>query len=94
MDGSAGMSPRKAMASGMGEGSGNFGVDDIGKVTGNRPHPDMTGKTGSKMMDDGKRGIGSSVSRKGGGHPMQASPDHGPTHPGGMGMHKGYQSKI
>lgn len=94
LDGSAGMSPRKAMASGMGEGAGTFDVRDIGAVTGNKPHPDQTAKTGTKMMGDGARGIGTQVSRGKNMHPAQAAPDHGSTHPGGHGFHKGYSKAL
>ncbi len=87
MGGDAGMSPRKAMASGMGD-SGNFGVGsfdkDLQRAT---SHPDQKAMTGSKgAMEDGERGIGGAIHHTKGHHPAQAAPNHGPTHPGGHGM--------
>lgn len=91
----AGMSPRKAMASGMGEGKGNFGVGSFDKDAQMATnHPDKVAMTGAKgAMADHERGIGMPISRGKGMHPAQAAPDHGPTHPGGHGM-GAYKGKI
>lgn len=86
MGGSKGMSPRKAMGHGMGEGGGNFGVESYEAAHGGPPetHPDQKAMTGAKgAMADGERGIGMPVHHTKGHHPAQAAPDHGPTHPGG-----------
>lgn len=96
MGGSAGMSPRKAMGHGMGAGSGNFGVEDFEAMHGpSETHPDAKARTGAKpVMEDHERAIGMPVHHTKGHHPAQAAPDHGPTHPGGHGMHAGYSEKA
>jgi len=88
MGGDAGMSPRKAMASGKGDGGGNFGVENYADMHGSaETHPDAKAMTGAKgAMADGDRGIGMPVMHTKGHHPAQAAPNHGPTHPGGHGM--------
>lgn len=94
MGSSAGMSPRKAMASGMGAGSGNFGVKSYESEHGPKEtHPDAKAMTGAKpVMEDHERGIGESIRHTKGHHPAQASPSHGPTHPGGHGTgHYGHE---
>lgn len=79
-----GMSPRKAMASGMGDGGGNFGLEKPAMGAG--MHPDRTARTGEKPhMMDGDRAIGDAVHHTKGQLPAQAAPDHGPTHVGGYG---------
>lgn len=87
MKGGDGMSPRKAMAAGKGDGGGDFGVGSYAEQHGTPiTHPDMKAGTGRKgVMDDGDRGIGSSIMHTKGQHPAQAAPDHGPTHPGSHG---------
>lgn len=88
MGGDAGMSPRKAMASGKGDGGGNFGVENYASMHGPKEtHPDAKAMTGAKgAMADGERGIGGAITHTKGHFPAQASPNHGPTHPGGHGM--------
>lgn len=85
MDGSAGMSPRKDMAS---TGGGNFGVGSFEKDAQRATsHPDQKAMTGAKgAMADGERGIGGAITHTKGHHPAQAAPNHGPTHPGGHGL--------
>lgn len=92
MGGGAMMSPRKAIASGMGPGAGNFGVGSFETDCQKSCTPAATPERAT--LADNSRGIGSPVSRKGGGHPAQAAPDHGPTHPGGHGMHRGYKKAL
>lgn len=92
MGGSAGMSPRKAMASGMTEAKdvgGNFGVKSFGDANGHAgEHPDHKMRTGEKgAMADGDRAIGDPISHTKGHLPAQAAPMHGPTHVDGY-MHK------
>lgn len=95
MDGSAGMSPRKAMASGMGDGGGNFGVKSFMETNGGMQHPDHKMGTGAKgHMRDGERGIGGAITHTKGMHPAQAAPDHGPTHPSGHGKSHSYGGKA
>lgn len=96
MAGSAGMSPRKAMGHGMGAGGGNFGVESYENEHGPaEAHPDAKAMTGAKgAMADHERGIGEPIRHTKGQHPAQSSPDHGPTHPGGHGMHHGYGAKA
>lgn len=73
MQGGAGMSPRKAMASGTD--SGGFGVKDYpGCKSVGSPHKGVS----MASMDDGARGIGTSVGGGKGMHGSQAAPDHGP----------------
>ena len=88
MDGSKGMSPRKAMASGMTKG-GNFGAESYNDHHGGMgPHPDHTAHTGMKaVMGDGERTTPPGIHHTKGQHPAQAAPDHGPNHPGGYGNH-------
>lgn len=82
MDGSMGMSPRKAMASSLIKGGDNFGVGGVGK---SEMHPDASSHMGRKPeMKDGARGIGDSVKYAKGNMPAQAAPDHGAHDPGGM----------
>ncbi len=70
----SGMSPRKAMASGLSD-KGNFGVEPMfGRDTG--PHPDL--KKGGAHLEDHERGIGMPVQHTKGMMPAQAAPDHGP----------------
>lgn len=86
LGGSAGISPRKAMASGkMG---GSFGVESFAQANraGGPSNADHMAGTGSKMMDDGSRGIGDRVMHTKGMHGAQAAPDHGPTHLNGAGL--------
>lgn len=86
MGGDAGISPRKAMASGMGDGAGNFGVESHQAAHGgpSEIHPDQKVRTGAKgAVADGERGIGAAIHHTKGHLPAQAAPDHGPTHPGG-----------
>lgn len=92
MAGGDGMSPRKAMASGKGDGGGNFGVDAYGNMHGGAGmHPDAKAGTGAMgAMDDGDRGIGDPVHHTKGHLPAQASPNHGPTHPGGHMANSGH----
>lgn len=81
MDGSKGMSPRKAMASSLIKGGDNFGVGSAGKA---EMHPDASSHMGRKPeMKDGARGIGDAVKYAKGNMPAQAAPDHGPHDPGG-----------
>ena len=92
MGGSKGMSPRKAMASGM-HAEGNFGVDSYESEHGgpSETHPDHAAMTGAKgAMADHERGIGHSIHHSKHHHPAQAAPDHGPTHPGGHMLHHGH----
>ena len=86
MDGSKGMSPRKAMASGLIE-KGNFGAAQITSLS-LGPHPDHTAHTGMKgHMGDGDRSAPPGIHHTKGHHPAQAAPRHGPNHPGGYGDH-------
>lgn len=93
----SGMSPRKAMASGLHEadtgGSGAFGVKSFTEAQGHAgPHPDETAGTGRKgHMEDGDRAIGDPVMHTKGHHPAQAAPRHGPTHVDGYGMSDHYK---
>lgn len=93
----SGMSPRKAMASGMHEadtgGSGAFGVKSFTEAQGHAgPHPDETAKTGHKgHMEDSDRAIGDPVMHSKNHHPAQAAPRHGPTHVDGYGMSDHYK---
>ena len=89
MDGSKGMSPRKAMASGLTKG-GNFGVESHADAHGGMgPHPDHTAHTGMDgAMEDHERATPPAIHHTKGHHPAQAAPRHGPHHPGGYGDHK------
>jgi hypothetical protein len=85
----SGMSPRKAMASGHGEGGGTFGVEPFHEVQGGgEMHPDHMAHTGMKPhMEDHERGAPPAIHHTKGHLPAQAAPDHGPNHPGGHGEH-------
>lgn len=85
---SHGMSPRKAMASGMTD-SGAGGVPSYEEHHGGMgPHPDHTMGTGERgAMPDHERAIGEPVHHTKGHHPAQAAPDHGPHHVNGYGDH-------
>jgi hypothetical protein len=96
MAGGKGMSPRKAMASGMTSDGGSFGVKNYASEHGSpETHPDAKAMTGAKpALEDHERGIGDSIHHAKNHFPAQASPDHGPTHPGGHGMHEGYKDEV
>jgi hypothetical protein len=87
MAGEKGMSPRKAMASGLAKG-GNFGVGSFGAMNGGTsPHPDHVAHTGMKgAMEDHERATPPGIHHTKGHMPAQAAPRHGPHHPGGHGM--------
>ena len=89
MDGGKGMSPRKAMASGMAK-SGAMGVEPFHEVQGGMgEHPDHTAGTGEKgHMMDSERATPPAINHTKGHHPAQAAPRHGPTHVAGYGLHK------
>ena len=89
MDGSKGMSPRKAMASGL-TGGGTFGVESHASAHGGMgPHPDHTAHTGMKgPMGDGERATPPGIHHTKGHHPAQAAPRHGANHVAGYGDHK------
>lgn len=97
MDGSKGMSPRKAMASGMAMSAGgeNFGVEPFHEVQGGiGMHPDHMAHTGMKgAMEDHERGAPPAVHHTKGHMPAQAAPDHGPTHVAGYGHHMDRESR-
>lgn len=85
MAGEKGMSPRKAIASGLIKG-GNFGADQLASLS-TGPHPDHTASTGAKgPMGDGERATPPGIHHTKNHHPAQAAPNHGPHHPGGHGM--------
>ena len=88
MAGEKGMSPRKAMASGLVKG-GNFGAESYDKMNdGTGPHPDHTAHTGMKPhLADHERATPPAIHHTKGHHPAQAAPRHGPHHPGGHGLH-------
>lgn len=94
MDGSKGMSPRKAMASGLSKGGEGFGVEPFHEVNGHEGgrHPDhLPHRTGEKgAMMDHERGAPPAVHHTKGHLPAQAAPDHGHTHPHGHGHHHTY----
>lgn len=81
-----GMSPRKAMASGLST-EGNFGAEPFHELQGGiGMHPDHKMHTGMKgAMADADRGAPPAVHHTKGMHPAQAAPDHGPTHVNGYG---------
>ena len=89
MDGSKGMSPRKAMASGLTKG-GSFGAEHYNDHHGGMgPHPDHTAHTGMDgAMEDHERATPPAIHHTRGHLPAQAAPRHGPHHPGGYGDHK------
>lgn len=86
MAGEKGMSPRKAMASGMAKG-GNFGVESFAEMNdGTGKHPDHVAHTGMKgAMEDHERATPPGIHHTKGHMPAQAAPRHGPHHPGGHG---------
>lgn len=88
MAGENGMSPRKAIASGLVKGGGNFGVEPYGEAHGGAGiHPDAAAHTGMKgAMEDHERATPPAIHHTKGYHPAQAAPRHGPHHPGGHGM--------
>ena len=88
MAGEKGMSPRKAMASGMAHGGGNFGTESFAEMNdGTGMHPDHAAHTGMKgMMEDHERATPPGIHHTKGHMPAQAAPRHGPHHPGGHGM--------
>ena len=89
MDGGKGMSPRKAMASGLASGGGSFGAESYAQAHGGAGmHPDHSAHTGMKThMDDGERATPPAIHHTKGHLPAQAAPRHGPHHPGGHGSH-------
>jgi hypothetical protein len=80
MDGGKGMSPRKAMASGLASGGGNFGVESYSEAHGgDGMHPDHSARTGEKMhMGDSERATPPAIHHTKGHLPAQAAPKHGP----------------
>ena len=87
MAGEKGMSPRKAMASGMVKGGGSFGTESYSEAHGGEPHPDATAHTGMKgAMEDGERATPPAIHHTKSHLPAQAAPRHGPHHPSGHGM--------
>ena len=89
MGGEKGMSPRKAMASGMTHGGGNFGTESFAEMNdGTGAHPDHLAHTGMKAhLADHERATPPAIHHTKGHHPAQAAPRHGHTHPGGHGHH-------
>lgn len=89
MAGERGMSPRKAMASGMVHGGGNFGAEPFHEMNdGTGMHPDHAAHTGMKPhLEDHERATPPGIHHTKHHHPAQAAPRHGPHHPGGHGMH-------
>lgn len=87
MDGGKGMSPRKAMASGMASGGGSFGAESYAEAHGGAGvHPDHAAHTGMKAhMPDAERATPPGIHHTKGHLPAQAAPRHGPNHPGGHG---------
>ena len=88
MDGSKGMSPRKAMASGMTHGGGSFGAESFGTMNdGTGMHPDHAAGTGEKeTMEDHERATPPAIHHSKRHMPAQAAPRHGEHHPSGHGM--------
>jgi hypothetical protein len=80
MDGGKGMSPRKAMASGLASGGGSFGAESYTQAHGGTGmHPDHSAGTGEKMhMSDGERATPPAIHHTRGHLPAQAAPKHGP----------------
>jgi hypothetical protein len=80
MDGGKGMSPRKAMASGMASGGGSFGTESYSQAHGGAGmHPDHSAGTGEKMhMNDSERATPPAIHHTKGHLPAQAAPKHGP----------------
>lgn len=96
MAGEKGMSPRKAMASGMVKGGGSFGAEPFHTMNdGTGPHPDHTAGTGEKMhMGDHERAAPPAIHHTRDHMPAQAAPKHGPHMPGGHGKHHSYEGKV
>lgn len=88
MAGEKGMSPRKAMASGLAKGGGNFGAESYAEMNGHSGvHPDHAAHTGMKPhLEDHERATPPGIHHTKGHHPAQAAPRHGPHHPGGHGV--------
>lgn len=85
MDGSEGMSPRKAIASGKSDGGGNFGVgslEDMRHPDGKHPDEGMS----HNPLEDHERGIGHGIHYDANNHAAQAAPRHGPHHVEGYGQ--------
>ena len=95
MAGEKGMSPRKAMASGMIKG-GNFGAESYGEMNGGHTmHPDHAAHTGMKgAMEDHERATPPAIHHSKNHHPAQAAPRHGPTHPGGHHAGWSHEGKV
>ena len=93
MGGEGGISPRKAMASGMTHEGGNFGVEPFHEMNGGTGmHPDHAAHTGMKPhLEDHERATPPAIMHTKGHHPAQAAPRHGHTHPGGHGHHHKYE---
>ena len=96
MAGEKGMSPRKAMASGMIKGGGNFGAESFGAMNdGTGMHPDHSMGTGEKgAMGDHERATPPAIHHTKGHMPAQAAPRHGHTHPAGHGKHHTYDGEV
>lgn len=96
MAGEKGMSPRKAMASGMVKGGGSFGAEPFHSMNdGTGMHPDHAAGTGEKgHMQDHERATPPAIHHAKGHHPAQAAPRHGPTHPGGHGADWHREGKV
>ena len=76
MDGGKGMSPRKALASGLASGGSNFGVEPMNHGA---PHPDHVAHTGMKLhMPDSERATPPAIHHTKNHLPAQAAPKHGP----------------
>jgi hypothetical protein len=79
MAGEKGMSPRKAMASSLIKGGGNFGVEPYGEAHGGMAHPDATAHTGMDgAMEEGERATPPAIHLTKQHLPAQAAPRHGP----------------
>ena len=80
MAGEKGMSPRKAMASGMIKGGGNFGAVSYSEAHGGAGmHPDHVAGSGEKgMMQDHERATPPAIHHTKRHLPAQAAPHHGP----------------
>ena len=86
MAGEKGMSPRKAMASGLAKGGGNFGAESLESMSAGQ-HPDHAAHTGMKPhLGDHERATPPGIHHTKDHHPAQAAPRHGPHHPGGHGL--------
>ena len=93
MGGEGGISPRKAMASGMTHEGGNFGVEPFHEMNGGTGmHPDHAAHTGMKPdLEEHEGATPPAIMHTKGHHPAQAAPRHGHTHPGGHGHHHKYE---